>query len=391
MEKENSTSKNKKFILLASIIFVVLALLGVGGIFLIKHLTTPKHKVKLQTPSVSIDIINGNKFLIANNNTMASGYAFYFYDGNSPDDLFDYIEVKTQDKFYLDVSKIFIEPKDYYFYCKCLGNDKYVDSDASEVVKFTNMFQLLTPNLAINNTELSWTPVNNAESYEIFSNNTLIAKVNQTNFDISSYVFSKSQLTFNFSIRAIGGDNFFESVKSNVVTYTKLLTLAKVENLNFNAVNKTLSWDSVKNASSYLIMLGDGTTYSTSNTSFSFSGLITNVGTYTFKVKAVGTNNFKDGEFSDSVHYTQTQRLNKVTNLDFLRLNENQLGVLWNSDEKALTYNIRVNGEVINVALSNNGFTINIDPNVNQYVVEVVVNGYGYYEDSLTASLTINI
>lgn len=384
-------SKKTKVIIIICVSIVILLGIALGGFFLIVNLNKKQEKIKLHAPTISYESNENGKYLVANNNVLASGYAFYVcFDSSLSDDIYEYIEFKT-DKYYLEVSNIFTEAKDYYFYGRCLGNEKYENSDISTITKFSNMHDLSTPNLAISETEISWTAVNNAVEYKIYDDNNVIYTTTQTSYNLYSYINSRSKDSFNFSVRAIGGTNYFDSLKSNVVGFIKQFKLGTVSNLQFNSSTKILTWSSVSNATSYKVQLSTGEQFDCNKNSIDLSSVITEVGVYTFKVKAIGSGNYNDGEYSESIKYTLTKRLDKVTNLRYININENQISVVWDAVEEAQTYTIKINGETKDVALSTNGYTFTLDENESTYIVEVVVNGYGYNTDSIPVTLTINI
>ena len=387
MEK---TSKKAKITIIILIVAILVVGLSLGAFFLVKSLNKKTEKQKLQTPVVNFESNDSGKFIVANNNLLASSYSFFIYSGDEPDEVYDYIRFDSN-KYYLNVSDIFVEAKDYYYYCKCIGSENYEDSDISEVKKFTNMHQLTTPNLAISGTEISWTRVSNATLYKVYDDNNEIARLTTTSYDFSQYILTKQKTTFSFSVRAVAGENYFESARSNSVTYTKVYTLRAPQNLTFNAVDKVLYWDSVSNATSYTIELGDGTILTSKASAINLGEIVVDVGTYTFKVKAIGGGNYRDSEYSKSVSYTQTQKLKSVTNLSYIKLNDNQIGIMWEADSSALTFTLKINGENVDVALSSNGYILNLDENVSSYNIVVIVNGYGYYDSSNPVSITINL
>lgn len=380
-------SKKAQTILTICLLIATLALFAVGGYILISRFGKSIAKIKLQTPKVEYQSNDSGKFLIADNNILASGYTFYIcFDTKNANDIYEYVAFNT-DKFYLDVSNIFTNAQDYYYYGKCLGEGKYQDSNFSQVYTLSNMHDLSTPNLALSGTMLSWTAVDNVKSYQVYDGNNVINTTTQTNYDFSSYINSTASVSFSFSIKALGKTNYYDSLKSNSVSYTKTFTLEQVSGLSFNEVTKTLSWNSVTNADSYHIVLSTGKECDSKTNSVNLSNLINGVGVYTFKVRAIGTGNFVSGEYSELASYTQTEKLNAVTNIKVVTLNDTQISVVWDAPENAQTYTIIVDGEVVYQAHSLTSYTLEKN---SASVVQVVVNGYGYYESSNGVSIRIN-
>jgi uncharacterized repeat protein (TIGR02543 family) len=90
-----------------------------------------------------------------------------------------------------------------------------------------------------------------------------------------------------------------------------LKRLATPSGLQFNYTIKTLAWNAVTNAISYLIDI-DGTEYQSATNSYSLSSLTTPA-TYTIKVKAIGNGiTYSDSEWSEAVQYIISKPLAKI-------------------------------------------------------------------------------
>lgn len=388
-------SKTKKIIIIVTALVLVLALLGVG-LFLIFNNKREEVKIKLETPNIALQIDGNKKILVSNNNLLASGYAFYIYEGDNPEETYDYIRFDTLEeepnkKFYFDVTDIFDQAKDYYYACQCLGNEDYADSEWSNIEKFSNKLQLDTPQISkITDFQFSWPSVANATKYEIYESNALIGTTLTTFYDVQNYVLSKPQEEFSFYIKALGGDNYLESAISNVSKYQKTYVLPKVVNVQFSLTDKTLTWNNVENVSKYQIVFNgnESEILETTANTYSFAEKITTVGTYSFKVKAIGDEKYKDGEFSEVCSVTKTEKLQKVKNFSY-RIIDNSISVEFEPSQNADSYTVKLNGDVIFESLSTNGFLFDITNNQTEFVIEVVANGHGYFQSSSTASYTV--
>ena len=166
-------------------------------------------------------------------------------------------------------------------------------------------------NLSINGTTLTWDSVKDIASYEVeISNgeNTFNEVVNSNSFDFSSYLTING--TYTFKVKSIKTDSYKEdSAYSNSIEYIheviELLPAPIPTNISISGT--TLTWDSVKDIKTYEVEIsnGENTFNEVVNTnSFNFSSYLTINGTYTFKVKSIKTDSYKeDSTYSSSIEY----------------------------------------------------------------------------------------
>lgn len=177
-------------------------------------------------------------------------------------------------------------------------------------------------NLNSETKELTWETVLNAQSYKIYLNNNLIETVSENatgtprlnHFDFSKHI-NNEEVNYKFYLIA-AAQNYNNSVKSNEKTYkivSNIVTLEKSLKINNQSKivtgatveEKTLSWNPVKNATEYYIMIFDnanGVNYFTAQTNaIDFSSCIIKNQILAFRVGVKNTN----GEvcFSDAVFY----------------------------------------------------------------------------------------
>ena len=388
-------SKKAKLWLIISIsLLVVIA--SVTTLFLVLFNKKPM-KYILETPVVDHERDGNKKLLIAKYNPNATDYIFYIYAGENPDRLYDYAPFTASenqvDRYYLDVTNIFVDAKDYYYYCKLVGDgEKYEDSKLSQVHKFENKKSISTPRLSLTDKTLSWTKIDNSAGY--------ILKVNGVeqkdvivgeSIDISSYLMQTTDKTLTFSVKAVGKEFYFDSEYSNTVSFTKTYTLAKVQNLAFNSLNNTLSWNRVANATSYEIIFNESEVLTTKSTNFDFSSYITDVGIYKFKVRAIGNDDYKTGDYSDQYTFTKTKKLASVRE-DSINwtIEDERVRISWTKPEGAENYYVVINGVVFNDSLTMETIYIK-KPSESRILIEIYVNGYGYYEKSNTTIKQIDL
>lgn len=388
-------SKKAKLWLIVSVSLLVVASVATT-LFLVIFKKEPT-KLILETPVVDFQKDGNQKLLISKYNPNATDYVFYIYSGDHPDRIYDYAPFTADDsqldRYYLDVTNIFVDAKDYYFCCKLLGDGKkFENSKLSAIKKITNKKSILTPRLSLTDKMLSWTKIDNSVGYKLRING-----VDQNNIiesesvDISSYLMQTSAKELTFSVQSIGKEFYYDSEFSNLVTYTKKYTLSKVEDLSFNSMNNTLSWKKVENASSYEIIFNDDQVLTTTSANYSFSSYITDVGVYKFKVRAIGKDNYITGEYSETKHVEIKKKLASVRE-DSINwtVEDERIRISWEKPENAENYTVKINGELFNDSLTLETIYIK-KPSGSQILIEIFVNGYGYYEKSNVTIKQINL
>lgn len=147
--------------------------------------------------------------------------------------------------------------------------------------------QLDAPILTLEGSVLSWEAINNAKTYRVYTIDNDLFTLSNTEIDLQNYITSPGVYTVYVEAK----DNYYtDNVAS--IEYVISVTLSTPTNLVVNESN-TLSWDSVENASSYLVTLKETSSTKTVTTNLcdltTFTELAT-AGTYTFEVNAVGDN-----------------------------------------------------------------------------------------------------
>ena len=393
------TKKFKTWLIIALSMIVVMAVALTMVFVVFKKKDT---KVKLDTPVLTLQLYDTEKYLVCSYDPNAVDYAFYIYsDGDYPDRKYDYIEYlasenkKDNDErvsSYFDVTEIFSEPKDYYYFCKAIGSEKFLDSNDTEIQTYSNKYKLSSPQaLSISGTTLSWRGVSNANRYEIYEDGVFasVASTTQTTFDVLNYINSKSQASFKFYVVAVGEGNYETSEKSNFASYTKSYPLDKVTGLTFNKNTDVLSWNKVSNASKYEVILNGESNYLTNTNSLSLSGKISSTGDFTFKVRAIGEGIYVTGDYSEILRERKTEKLSSVTNLS-LETSNDSLIITWDYPDNAITFTIKIDGVVHNKSFSGCRLVLPKDDRLS-ITIEIIVNGYDYYLDSNPVQQTFNI
>ena len=93
------------------------------------------------------------------------------------------------------------------------GNSYYQDSEPAEIT-YTSP-TLPTPVISLSGNTISWTAIPNTATYSIIDNDNPIATTTLTSYDLSSLSVGTHNITVTSS-----GYGYFESLQSNVITYT---------------------------------------------------------------------------------------------------------------------------------------------------------------------------
>lgn len=165
-------------------------------------------------------------------------------------------------------------------------------------------------NVTVSGSTLSWDAVEGAEEYTVKINDGIVTTSSVT-YDLSSSAAVALLKTGenSLAVKANATESNAESAYSEAVTYnyqpnttTKLATPANVK-----VENDTLKWDAVANASGYTVKIGTNETTKVSATSLDLTATAVEAllvkGDNSLYVKANGTGNYTDGDYSAAVTY----------------------------------------------------------------------------------------
>lgn len=210
---------------------------------------------------------------------------------------------------------------------------------------------LTTPQIELAENVISWTAVENADSYEVYENNTRVSQQQETSYTITKTTAG----IFKYKVKAIGADkNYSPSKFSNEVIYTaKDKTQLAAPQLSLDEATKTVSWTAVENADGYEIFEDGELVSSQSETTYVITH--TETGTYRYKVKAISTNSdFIASELSDEVILEITEQLATPE----ITLDEATKTISWTAVENAGFYAIYEDGYVIESQWSGTSYEI---------------------------------
>lgn len=292
--------------------------------------------------------------------------------------------------FTLDAS---VTAGDYVVKVRAIGDGITVFDSEEATADTITIVQLAAPTgLVYTGNTLSWTGT--ADKYEV-----KVVKDNGTPETFETAAASKEfnyteAGTYVFTVRAIGdGILTLDSEESQPLDKTiaakvKLGTPAPT----FSEATKTLSWAGVRNADGYEIEIRkDGSVLRTEKTAdVSYTFTETEVGVYTFRVKATTTNldAYVNGEFSAAVSYTVAGQLAAPSiAVDDTVLNK----IVWEAVPHADKYEIYVNSNPAIVttdtfyavpAVTGGTFTVK---------VKAVSNGAVYAKSEYSGTVTVTI
>lgn len=384
----------KKNIKTVSFVFFALALLLASP-----FIAGCKQKQRLEQPSFVNFQVNedvGKQYLITDKNVVAKGYKFFvsnYYDGK---DTSQFIEFVT-DKNYLDVTNIFKNAQQYYFYVIAIGNENFLSSKPSEVFSYTIKYKLDQPSITLSGTTLSWSKVQNADKYLIYANDVLKTEVDGTTFDIRSLITENVPYRFKVACKANG--NYLRSSDSVTVEYTDHLKLESPKNLVLSSTEQTkiLSWKAVENCSTYQVTINKSITVDVEGkNTLDVTSYFTSLGEYTFSVKAVGKGYFISSAQSSAISYTYTKKLDTPTAVRCV-VNGESVEVSWKMVEFAQEYVLKINSKEfvlneetgVNSPITTNSIILTFDDlqisnksELENIAIQVMAKGYNYYLDS---------
>jgi hypothetical protein len=189
-------------------------------------------------------------------------------------------------------------------------------------------------NLEITDKTLTWDEVDNAKSY--------IIDIDGTEYKADETIYSLDKLieikVYEIKIKAIGdGEIYLNSEWSEVKNYIVWTNLTPPNGLEI--IDKTLTWNEVPNAKSYLIDI-DGEEKTSENANYSLDELV-DIKIYEIKIKAIGDGEiYFSSEWSEIIKYTVSMNLNAPNGLEI-----DDKTLTWTAVENAKSYIIDIDGE----------------------------------------------
>ncbi len=210
----------------------------------------------------------------------------------------------------------------------------------------------ITASLQSTSITIGWNTVEGAATYDVMADGAI-----QSNISSNSYEHKdlKPNSMHVYMVRAVNTDckgewsslqSFFTKVgiPSNVSTTSSSISIA-------------LSWDEVDGADSYDIMLGNEIINNATDTVYVHSGLSNN-SLYSFKLRA--KNEYGLGEWTEPINQMTGPSLPTNINAD---AQLNQIALTWDKPEGAVSYEVEVDGVIIQDILTESYISQGLEPN----------------------------
>ncbi len=220
--------------------------------------------------------------------------------------------------------------------------DDYLDSKPSNKVTYVvakpEPVKLTAPTISLTGNVVSWTPVENAVSYDVYVNDTKVGNALTT----TEYTLAETAIgSYKIQVVAVGdGELYLNSDKSAHQTYVISATILDAPILSVQ--DNVVSWSAIENATGYVVIV-NGTPQSEATTQTSYTVDLT-VGLTTIKVVAVTTDAmFEDSAPSNPVTVAVVQLGAPVISIDSDVINQ----IVWTAVTNATSYDVYVNDEFV--------------------------------------------
>ncbi len=340
-----------------------------------------KQTQRLSKPEIAIEETDNQVFVKCTAINNASGYCFQI--NNIP---------FISDKPNFNLSEVMVEYKTYVIKAYAIGTGKYTNSRLSNILTYRKQKKFNTPMLNITGTVLSWSAIENAQTYLLKVNNSAPIEFAETQVDIKANlnIFNLINVnknnTFEVKVKAYNDCN--ESEYSNTVNYSETSILNSATNLHVSQINNKsyLTWHSEYNNISFKVYLNDVEISTTTSKELEVTQYLTQAKDYIFAVECI----------SDSVLVQNSEKSEPYTHINLIRLskpeinniyldNENNVIVEWNKVENAISYRVTVNQtETYQVYSEKHVFIFESIKNYAQDELSFTVKAIGYnnYLDS---------
>lgn len=227
--------------------------------------------------------------------------------------------------------------------------------------------KLSTPTIGLKEDRISWSPVDNADAYDIYENQQKITSTSSTVYTITQTVVG----TYEYTIKAISNNsNFTESDMSNSVSYK---VRGQLDTPVISLEENSLTWNTVANAENYDVYENDILIDTIANDASAAKQVYAitqqSVGIYEYTVKATTTNDdYKKSELSNAVTYVVKAPKTKLA-APVLNLDEEAGIIAWQPIDNASRYNVTMNGQNMGNQVGTS-YTINVTES-GEYIFKV--------------------
>lgn len=211
---------------------------------------------------------------------------------------------------------------------------------------------LSAPEISLSNNVISWSAVDNADSYEVYENGSKVKSQAETTYTITQ----TAPGTYSYTVKATSNNSqYLKSNSSNAVEYT--VSAGKLSAPQITLTGNVLSWTAVDHADLYEVYEGETIVIRQANTSYTITKSV--AGSYSYKVKALSINGYTESEFSNVETYTYQPQTVEATQLDTPSISINpQTGVItWTAVPNATGYVVYENTYVV-ASVTGTSYTI---------------------------------
>ena len=239
----------------------------------------------------------------------------------------------------------------------------------------------LTATVSGDSVALSWDAVNDATSYKVYRDGSLLGSVNTNSFNESGLADG----TYTYEVSSVSNNGESASTASvNATVYTALPNAPTNLTATVSGDSVALSWNAVSDATSYKVYRDGSLLGSVSINSFTDSGLAD--GTYTYEISSVGNNG--ESASTASVSATvYTSLPSAPTNLT-ATVSGDSVALSWSAVSNATSYKVYRDGSLLG-SVNTNSFSDSglADGTYTYEVSSVGANG----ESASTASVSATI
>ena len=298
----------------------------------------------------------------------------------------------------------------YHFRLLAKGVGAYSDSNYSGTISYsTTTRQLSTPTLSrsnatLNSITVTWNAIANASGYTL-----QYKKASESTWRTEPMIASESTshtvsglaggTTYNFRMFANGSGTYIDSELSAVVSYsttTQPLSTPTFSDVSSTYNSITVSWNSVSNASGYVVQYrktNDSTllttaTLSPSLTSYTLDGLDVRT-PYIIRMYAKGTGAYLDSSYSDAITCSTLSQQLATPNLTVSNSTQTSITVAWDAIANASGYTLQYKKSTGSIwwtaptiAASQTNYTLTDLVAGTSYNIRLLAKGSGVYTDS---------
>lgn len=269
----------------------------------------------------------------------------------------------------------------------------------------TEKTALSTPqNVVVSDGTLFWDPVEHAEEYTVRINSDESTVVNGESLKLSTVASKLRNGANSLSVRANETAEYAASGYSAAVSYTySPQETGKVKlgtPMGVAVRGDSLTWEAVLNASGYVVKIGEDETTAVTTNSLDLTTVAAKLaqGPNALSVKATGTGNYTDGDYSASVEYIHRVPFAAPQNL---RVDVSTLR--WDAVDGAASYTVKINSDETTVVTTNeldlttvtgkltleNQLSVKVNPNEVLYLTESAYSaevGFHYNPQAVAAA-----